>query len=189
MTNRGIYIENNFLNEDECRQIIQNCKESLSPGTVGAVNAVNEELRRSNVMMITNSLQEADLFHKINKKVWEVNQKHFFYDVRKLNFLQFTEYSEKYSGKYDVHVDLWNGVDSAGEECSRKLSLTIQLSEPSEYEGGELCFPDNDMYNSEAVKGRGTLVMFSSFDPHGVTPVTRGDRYSLVGWALGPHWR
>jgi len=189
MPDKTICIEDNFFNAKECEGLINYCKGHLTPGKLDTDENPNNNIRRSNIFMITNALQEADLFYKINKKIWEINQQYFRYDIQMLNFLQFTEYSESYSGKYEVHTDCFDSTDSDGIEWSRKLSFTIQLSEPSDYEGGELCFPDNDAYNPESVKARGTLISFGSFNPHGVTPVTKGNRYSLVGWVLGPRWR
>ena len=189
MTGRCVYAEHNFFSADECETLIDQCGSKVEPGKIDFSEDVESNIRRSNVHMITNVLKEADLFYKINKKIWKINEAHFLYDIQTLNFLQFTEYSEAYSGKYEIHTDNWDSVDSDGWERTRKLSFTIQLSDPSKYKGGDLCFPDQPEYNPEVLKDRGTLIVFSSSERHGVTPVTRGDRYSLVGWVLGPYWR
>jgi len=73
----------------------------------------------------------------------------------------------------------------------RKLSLTINLNEPGEYEGGELKFDLGDHNDGkkivvcEEIKPQGSIVVFPSFLPHCVAPVTKGTRYSLVLWTLG----
>lgn len=66
---------------------------------------------------------------------------------------------------------------------TRKLTFTVQLSEPSHYRGGDLVFPDRGATASTAV---GTLVTFPSFEYHLVTPVVAGVRHALVGWVHGP---
>ena len=89
-------------------------------------------------------------------------------------------------GKYDWHSDY--GV-SPKRGVYRKLSMTIQLSDPSEYEGGELEIVD--YYNRTHIfpKEKGMFIVFDSRIPHRVCPVTNGTRMSLVGWANGPKLR
>ena len=73
----------------------------------------------------------------------------------------------------------------------RKISLTINLNEPGDYEGGNLKFDfgphaENDRYHlCEEIRPQGSLVCFPSFVHHQVTPVEKGTRYSLVLWILG----
>ncbi|MDB2656544.1 2OG-Fe(II) oxygenase [Crocinitomicaceae bacterium] len=76
----------------------------------------------------------------------------------------------------------------AAEISARKLSVTVQLSDPDEYEGGDLEF----MINHKTVKAprkKGTIVVFPSFIMHRVTPITKGTRQSIVGWVSGPPYR
>jgi len=77
----------------------------------------------------------------------------------------------------------------------RKISLTINLAPQTEYDGGDLKFDygrhaDIDGETMSDINGRkqGSIVLFPSFLPHCVTPVTRGTRYSLVLWVLGDPW-
>ena len=73
----------------------------------------------------------------------------------------------------------------------RKISLTINLNEPEEYEGGELKFDlgrhseGDQIIVCDEIKTKGSIVVFPSFLPHCVSPVTKGTRYSLVLWTLG----
>lgn len=77
----------------------------------------------------------------------------------------------------------------------RKLSVTINLNKPGEYEGGNLKFdygPHNDgnrFYECEEIRPQGSIIVFPSFIDHTVTPVTSGTRYSLVLWNLGAPWK
>ena len=79
----------------------------------------------------------------------------------------------------------------------RKLSVTVSLSDPKNYKGGDLQF---DLSNPkqknkriittiENIKPQGSIVVFPSFLWHRVTPVTKGTRYSLVIWSLGKPWK
>lgn len=78
----------------------------------------------------------------------------------------------------------------------RKISLTLNLNSPGEYEGGDLKF-DFGMHTDEKarfhtceeIRPQGSLIVFPSFLKHCVTPVTKGTRYSLVLWTLGEPWK
>lgn len=73
----------------------------------------------------------------------------------------------------------------------RKISLTINLNEPGDYEGGEFKIDlgeganDNPIITVNEIKPQGSIVVFPSFIRHCVAPVTKGKRYSLVLWTLG----
>lgn len=97
--------------------------------------------------------------------------------------IQYTEYTLG-GGHYDWHMDV-----GPGERMScRKISITVQLSSPEEYEGGYLQFlrrpePEN------APKDLGAVVVFPSYMMHRVTPITKGIRKSLVLWVGGEPYR
>jgi PKHD-type hydroxylase len=107
---------------------------------------------------------------------------------------QFTKY--KLNQFYGMHADSWNqpynnpaNPDTHGK--IRKLSMTCSLSDPSEYEGGQLQFQFRNQddptitRNCTEILPRGSIVVFPSAVWHCVTPVTKGTRYSLVMWSLG----
>lgn len=105
--------------------------------------------------------------------------------------LQFTTYADP-GAFYTWHQD---GLD--GPVAHRKLSLVVQLSDPATYEGAdlELFQVVEDLEGDELaefrqlVRGRGTVVVFPSFEYHRVTPLRRGVRHSLVSWVSGPPFR
>jgi len=109
---------------------------------------------------------------------------------------QFTKYSKDQF--YDWHCDSWEEPYNNPEDLNlhnkiRKLSVTCSLSDPSEYEGGELEFdfrnidPDKKRNTKicKEIKKQGSIVVFPSHVWHRVKPVTKGTRYSLVIWNLG----
>ena len=111
---------------------------------------------------------------------------------------QFTKY--KLNQYYDWHCDSWdvpyNKPNSPEHGLIRKLSVTCQLTDGSEYEGGELQFdfknynPDirdenKHLITSKEILPKGSIIVFPSFIWHRVKPVTKGTRYSLVLWNLG----
>ena len=107
---------------------------------------------------------------------------------------QFTKY--KKGQYYDWHCDSWNKPyvkEGPTKGKIRKLSVTLTLSDPKTYKGGELEFDfkqhDPDQKSEpkicKEIVPKGSLVVFPSFVWHRVKPVTKGVRYSLVVWHLG----
>lgn len=100
--------------------------------------------------------------------------------------IQYAEYLGEVGGKYDWHIDVdW----TKDEPLDRKLSLTVQLSSPDDYEGGEFDFSGAGESLPDWYKEKGTVLVFPSYIAHRVRPVTSGVRRSLVAWFEGPRWR
>jgi len=113
---------------------------------------------------------------------------------------QFTKYStnEYYGWHCDSEKKPYNNPENINfHNKIRKLSVTCSLSDPSEYEGGELEFNFNDpgfskkdnIKKCKEILPRGSIVVFPSFVWHRVCPVKKGTRYSLVVWNLGYPYR
>jgi PKHD-type hydroxylase len=107
---------------------------------------------------------------------------------------QFTKY--KIDQHYDWHKDSWDKPYDRPDDLNcngkiRKLSVTCQLTDSSEYEGGELDFQPRDEEDPNLIvpckeaKTKGSIIVFPSHIWHRVKPVTKGVRYSLVIWNLG----
>ena len=76
----------------------------------------------------------------------------------------------------------------------RKLSMTVNLTDPKNYAGGNLKFDFGHHHHKrfhvcQEIRPRGSIIIFPSYTHHCVTPVTRGTRYSLVLWSLGKPWK
>ena len=114
---------------------------------------------------------------------------------------QFTKYTK--GQFYDWHCDSWNkpyireNSNAPDHGKIRKLSVTVTLSDPKDYKGGELEFdfrqndPDkpNKKIKCKEILPKGSLIVFPSFVWHRVCPVTKGERNSLVIWNLGYPFR
>ncbi len=109
-----------------------------------------------------------------------------FFEFSLLGFAEPVQYTvyEAPSVGYEWHIDM---VDTP-TEVQRKLSLTLQLSAPGEYDGGALEFRDGCAVTA-APKERGAVIAFPGWVHHRVTPVSRGVRRSLVAWVGGPRFR
>jgi PKHD-type hydroxylase len=116
-------------------------------------------------------------FNKVNREFWE-------YDLNYLSGIQITTYEP--GDHYTWHSDYGTSLD---ERYTRKLSASLLITDPSEYEGGDLEFIDYHGNTISAPREKGTMIIFDSRIPHRVTPVTKGKRISLVAWMLGPKLR
>ena len=108
---------------------------------------------------------------------------------------QFTKY--KLNQFYDWHCDSWNKPYDKPDDLNshgkiRKLSVTVSLSDETEYEGRDFEFDfrsaedgSNQPQVCKEIRPKGSVVVFPSFVWHKVNPVTSGTRYSLVVWNLG----
>lgn len=171
-----------MLTPDEMDRLIAENAPRLEDGLLGRGDHASATVRRSQVAFLPGDGYEW-LYRKIVETAAAFNRRFFGVDIDGLaGPIQLARYDEADAGFYDWHMD-WGDV-----ALDRKLSLTVQLSEPSDYDGGDLEF----RYSNERVRAdraRGLIIAFPSFVLHRVTPVTRGTRYSLVVWLAGPVWR
>ena len=123
------------------------------------------------------------MYNQVNQFIQQANLNHFgFGDIQITEQAQFTEYPE--GGFYDWHMDC--DVNMAHEPPVRKISMTLLLNHPSEFEGGDLELMSPGKFKKLE---QGHAVMFASFLNHRVAPVTRGVRQSLVMWFGGKPFR
>lgn len=146
-------------------------------------NPLDRSIRESMISFMPNDDPEMKwLFQKMTDVVNNVNEKAFGYDLIALETLQFTHYNSKTKGFYTRHTDISDGL------LSRKLSCTLQLTDGDSYEGGNLLLhnsPEPDIVSRK----KGSIVFFPSYVLHEVTPVTKGERNSLVSWVAGPRFK
>ena len=148
-----------------CQQIIQEgrVRPQMDAG-IGKDN-IKSEGRSTHVTFINNSF--------LKSVIYDLVAFNYDYTIEEAEDLQFATY--RTDDFYGLHKD-------ADEENNRVLSVTVQLSKTSEYEGGDLVF-DYDRHSMPRVQG--TVIIFPSNLYHEVTPVTKGTRYSLVQWFKG----
>ena len=145
------------------------------------------------------------IYKEIHPYIHEANQRagwNFEWDWSEA--CQFTKYGV--GQYYGWHCDSWDkpysrppladGTRPIDHGKIRKLSVTISLSHPDEYVGGNLEFDFRNqvdwdrnkkaaIHSCEGIRPRGSIIVFPSFVWHRVAPVTKGTRYSLVIWNLG----
>ena len=125
-----------------------------------------------------------DMYKIIERSMLQVNGNHFGYEGMALGEpAQFTEYPK--GGFYDWHMDA--DVSGTHEPPVRKISMTILLSNQSEFEGGDLEFMTPGNKPPQLMQGQ--AIFFCSLIRHRVTKVKRGVRRSLVQWFCGPPFK
>ena len=120
----------------------------------------------------------ADKIIRANSEIWRLDVDGFNMALDPPNILR---YKADENGHYDWHLDYGAAFSN------RKISFSIQLSDSSEYEGGNLEIMGVPF--DAKTRERGTIIMFPSYVRHRVTPVTKGTRYCIVGWVHGPHFK
>lgn len=141
-------------------------------------------VRRSNIKWLPKSEEFAWVYDRLLNYITIANNNMWDFDLYTvLDSIQYTQYDGTENGFYDWHLDT-----GPNELSYRKLSLVVQLAEPSSYEGGDLEIRSGSGVSSVS-KTIGTVTVFPSYLLHRVTPVTAGLRESLVLWAGGEHYR
>jgi PKHD-type hydroxylase len=184
---RNIIIAKKALDAKLCNHIIELGKNQLQKGGVGD-GSVNKKVRNSEVSFFYGSITYFNLYKPLLELVNHVNNQFYNFNLTEPETFQLTKYDEKNQGFYKPHVDGRYG--NSPDEPVRKLSMSAQLTSPEYYEGGQLEFPDDkENFVEEDAREQGTVIFFPSYLKHGVQPVTKGTRYSLVSWFVGPSFR
>lgn len=193
-------LANEYIKPQECDRLIKFC-DRLPAKKAGTAKGADPSglKRRSSIAWFEDTPNHKWIYDRVSLCVKTANEQYWHWTVNDNEPLQYTTYG---SGQYyGWHTDAshtpypkaspWAGM-------VRKISVTVQLSHPHEYEGGNFLLEDTRTSPDRAedriktlsdAKNRGTVIMFPSHLFHQVTPVTRGTRRSLVGWYLGPQFQ
>jgi len=145
----------------------------------------SKEIRSSRIKWIPKDQKWIWLYEKLTKLAATANNAIWHFDLYSATeLIQYTEYYAEEGGHYTWHMDC-----GPGNMSHRKISITVQMSDTEEYEGGdlELWFGGNEP--KQGPRGKGVGVLFPSYVLHRVTPVTKGLRKSLVLWVGGSHFK
>ena len=171
---------------DQCRQIIESGrrqppqKAQVGMGNNTQKGGVDTKKRVTTISWIPFE-EMSQMYQSLNVFIQKANLNHFgFDDVRVTEQVQFTEYPT--GGFYDWHMDC--DLVMTKEPPVRKISMTVLLNHPSEFEGGELEVGGAGQTTAKPMQ-QGHGLAFASFINHRIKPVTRGMRQSLVCWFGG----
>ena len=172
------------LTPKQCDELIKiGQSEPKINATIGTTD-LDERYRKSIISWIP--FAKALPIYQVLRQWMEVtNNNYFGFDTVQLSEQgQYAEYLE--GGFYNWHMD--SNIRMAAMPPVRKISMTLLLNDPKDYEGGDLEIFSGDSLDSTMNKiklQKGYAVFFASFLLHRVMPVIKGNRKSLVMWFSG----
>ena len=180
------YFEDGF-NKEELNKIEKDTAK-LPLHTASTFGGDNTDTRSSRIKWVPQNTQWWWLYEKLANYAVEANNIWNFDLVTMPEQIQYTEYLASNDGKYEWHQDIGPGMGSL-----RKVSITVQLSEPNEYEGGDLELYLGGSFEKPNIekspRKAGCVFIFPSYLMHRVAPVTKGTRKSFVLWLGGGHYK
>lgn len=145
------------------------------PAGAMAAPVARPSIRRGRASFLTSMSTAGDVLSKrMNAILRHANDLAFHFDVSAVEPFQLATYDA--GDEYRWHLDV-----GPGAAAKRKLSASVQLSDPRDYDGGDL-----EVWGAAPTdRAQGSVLIFPSYMLHKVTPVTRGRRLALVAWAAG----
>ena len=166
------------------KELSWNYYDALSPEVVDSILEIclNEKL-------VDGEVGQSDMSYLVDSKVRK--SKIVLLDKQKhaqIENCQFSVYDSDNKDFYDWHFDTQWGNSTL---VDRKISLVVQLSDRTDYEGGVFEIEHVTYSPKDRIKmqNKGAIITFPSFLNHRVTPVTKGKRMSLIVWAEGKKFR
>lgn len=184
---RDFLTNRKFISLEQCQELLADRENlNLDSAMIEGGN-VDDRIRKCRMAWLDRDDRYGWLFDLIQGFVEVGNDKYYQFDILGFEPLQYTAY-DSLDDHYELHIDCGKNIGRDGR-YHRKLSFSIQLSDPESYEGGNLeLFYANESF-IQAPREQGSITVFSSSVPHRVTPITRGERYAIVGWVYGPPFR
>ena len=168
---------NKAFTKEECNKIIE-IGNDITADQATTFDGNKDNVRKSEVAWLYPNKETEWIYRRMTDIITTLNNKFFQFELFGITEgFQFTKYTAP-GGKYGRHID--KGVNMT----VRKLSFSVQLSDPEDYKGGDLSLYFKEK-GETMNKEQGTVVCFPSYVLHEVTPVTQGTRFSLVSWVTG----
>jgi len=183
---QNYYYFTNGFNNEELDKIYKDVT-TLNFEKASTINSKSngKEIRSSSVKWIPNNQQWSWLYLKLMDMAVQANNALWHFDLYSVpDLIQYTEYYATENGHYTWHQDFGPGTPSL-----RKVSITVQLSGPDEYDGGDLEYWKGGNDIIKAPRDKGLVFIFPSYMMHRVTPITKGTRRSFVLWVGGEHYK
>lgn len=176
------------FNDEDIEKIIDYCS-SIAPKKATVGGAADDEditeIRESKVAWVGLNEHTQWIYDRLAFVARSLNGQFYKFDLYGFSEdMQYTVYHGDETGHYTWHLDAGSG----GGSPPRKLSMVLQLSDPKDYEGGDL-----ELFSSanptKVDKKKGLVAAFPSYMLHRVSPVTKGVRKTLVIWVCGPSFK
>ncbi len=191
--NVSLVYHGQHFNDEECDRIVASAIDS--EWREGGVGGHDEGSAEGSVVGKVRSCLEQRLpidqrtgapLNKISLEISGVNSNGWRFELSGFvadDMPYLMRYPDSMQSHYDWHVDMGRSF-----AASRKLAFTLQLSNPEDYEGGDLEFHNVEI-DLKSLRKKGTLAIFPTYWLHRVSPVTKGTRDAVVGWVHGASFR
>ena len=176
-----------LFDKKTCNEIIERYKDSKEweITKIGKNSQIieNKSIRSSSIIDLSPDREFMTKFMtNMSDAIEQANSQFWKFDISEKMEVQIMKYVP------GDHYDEWHmDVGNTERTASRKVTFTIQLSDPEEYTGGDLKI--SSMESDPRVRTQGSATMFPSFISHSVRKVETGTRYCLVGWIHGPSFK
>lgn len=171
--NKRVIVVNNVISSDMCDNIVDLVSNKVSKG-------INKYPHVFGISFHSCTLPLEHEIHNLLQPVWNQAISQLGFNIDSVEPYEVKKYTSKdFFGK---HVDNYY---SLSKDIDRKITMSVQLTDSSEYTGGELLVLGKNI----AGKSKGSVTVFPSTFTHEVASVKSGVRWSLIGWAWGPYWR
>lgn len=167
-----IYREHNALSHDLCNSIIEYGKHTVH-------KSENKYPELFDISFDASLLPLDHPVHEALQGAWNRAIDHIGFAIDYIEPYEIKRYTSK--DFFGLHTDHYYGLEA---KIDRKITMSIQLNDRSEYVGGFLTVAKHAFKNL-----KGSIIAFPSFFPHEVSPIVSGERWSLIGWGWGPYWR
>lgn len=169
---KRVYIRENVISVELCDSIIEF-------GESNAIKGVNKYANVFDISFHACLLPIGHEVHYVLETIWEEIADQFQIDIDFVEPYEYKRYDT--SDFFSKHTDNYYSLSIP---LDRKLTMSIQLSDVNEYDGGELT-----VVNKKIKAPKGSIICFPSFFQHTVEKINSGTRKSLIGWAWGPYWK
>lgn len=158
----------------------EQCDELVAYGEVHRTPADNKHNHSQFKIVLDHCFLPLDHpIHTHLQSYWQQAIDYFGFEVEFIEPYELKKYYQ--DGFFSRHIDNYHGLNLP---VDRKISMSVQLTDESEYTGGDLV-----MNFRPLTKKKGTIIFFPSFYPHNVEKVITGTRWSMISWAWGPYWK
>ena len=166
-----IFTIDNAISEESAADLI-------TYGKANVVSANNKHNHNFSIQVDTCFLPLDHPIHSELPAAWATAIDFYKFDIDFIEPYEIKHYPV--GGHYSRHIDNYHAMNIP---VDRKISMSLQLSESTDYDGGDLTVVYKNISRKKL-----SMNFFPSFYPHGINAVTRGNRWVLIGWAWGPYW-
>jgi hypothetical protein len=170
---KRVFVKENVIPQYLCDEIIEFGKNNVVKG-VNKYPGLFQISFNSCLLPLDHSI-----VHSLLQEVWDEASSFIGTTIDFVEPYELKQYNT--NDFFSKHTDNYN---SLSEDIDRKITMSIQLSDDEDYVGGDLL-----ILSKPYSRKKGSIIAFPSLFSHQVTPIVKGERWSLISWAWGPEWK